>query len=570
MDTSETGTVGQQASAGGSSPVFSRSTVVDLLVMALLWSLAVIIVRPIGEFPLNDDWSWGKTAKILAEGGGYHPTGWTEMTLFTHAVWGALFCIPHGFSFTALRISTLVLSLVGVFAMYGLIRQLQKPRLLAVICALTLAFNPIYFALSNTYMADVPFTTLAILSVLFFVRHLQKGSDVDLWVGTGFAIAATLSRQMGLCLPLAFGVTLLIKHGLQKRWMMRAVLPSIVCFVILAAFQHWLKISGKTPANEMRTERLWAVLANPTRIPLNVVYYGWGMLMYLGWFLLPVTVPAVMSRWNNKTESRPCIPAVAALFLFVLVSLVLFFFKPSLMPVHNNIIIPQGIGPVTLPDIFNLHLPHLPALPIVFWLLVTLLSLVGAGILVFKMTKIIVERFPRRQFDRISNDGLAGIFFLLCATIYLIPFLMSGYFDRYLIPVTALLVALMAVLLEWRAFKVAKIQWIVAILLIGGAGVFAVAGTRDYLEWNRTRWAALQTLLEKKEVKPKDVDGGFEFNGWYLYDDSSPTNNLATNVKYVVTFGEIEGYEPVGTNSYSNWMPHHEGQIFVLKRKAGN
>src|ERR1043166_7876895 len=90
-----------------------RAALVDLLALALLWGVGVLIGNPLGNFPLNDDWAMGQTVKRLVEGGGYHPTGWTEMSLITHVLWGALFCIPHGFSFDALRCSTLALSLAG-------------------------------------------------------------------------------------------------------------------------------------------------------------------------------------------------------------------------------------------------------------------------------------------------------------------------------------------------------------------------------------------------------------------------------------------------------------------------
>jgi hypothetical protein len=569
MDVNETAIVRQQTDACKPASVSSRGTVVDLIAIALLWSFAVIIVQPIGEFPLNDDWSWSKTAKTLAETGSYQPTSWTEMTLVTNALWGALFCLPHGFSFTALRCSTLVLSLAGAFTMYALIRQLQRLRLLAVICALTLAFNPLYFALSNTFMADVPFTTLALLSALFFVRHLQSESATDLLIATAFAVAATLSRQMGLCLPFAFGITLWLKHGFQKRSMIRAVLPALVCIISLAAFQYWLKATGKPPPNTMRTERLWAVLHNPIRIPLNVAYFGWSMLMYLGWFLLPITLPAFWSRRLAQTGTPPCFPARIALFIFVVASVGRFVFVPSLMPVHNNVIIPQGIGPAMLRDIFDLHLPHLQSLPTVFWLLVTALSLAGAAILVFKTTKIIIDHFPNGRFDRTCDDGLAGAFFLLCAIIYLIPFLLSGFFDRYLIPVTAFLAAFLAVSLAGREFKIARAPLLATLLLIAGTGIFSVVGTRDYLEWNRTRWTALQALLAKDEVKPNNVDGGFEFNGWYMFDKFGQTNNATINGTYVVAFGELPGYAPVTNYAYRHWMPPHEGKIFVLKRNAG-
>ncbi len=97
MDVSETATVRQRTGGCTRAFIFSRGTVLDVVIIALLWTLAVLIVQPVGEFPLNDDWSWGMTVKRLVEGLGYQPGRWREMTLLSHTLWGALFCIPHGF-----------------------------------------------------------------------------------------------------------------------------------------------------------------------------------------------------------------------------------------------------------------------------------------------------------------------------------------------------------------------------------------------------------------------------------------------------------------------------------------
>jgi dolichyl-phosphate-mannose--protein O-mannosyl transferase len=80
----------------------------------------------------------------------------------------------------AVRISTLVLSLVGVLGVYVLIRQLNRPRWLAMICALTLCFNPVYFSLSNTFMTDVPFAAWEILTSLFFCSLFANAKEFRL------------------------------------------------------------------------------------------------------------------------------------------------------------------------------------------------------------------------------------------------------------------------------------------------------------------------------------------------------------------------------------------------------
>jgi TM2 domain-containing membrane protein YozV len=213
----------------------------------------------------------------------------------------------------------------------------------------------------------------------------------------------------------------------------------------------------------------------------------------------------------------------------------------------------------------NLHLPNLPALPTAFWLAVTALSLAGAALLVFSTAKVVVGFFVNGQFDRANDAGHVQTFFLLCASAYLVPFVLTGFFDRYLLPVTAFLTAFLALSFGATEFGLSRAGRALALLLIIGFGVFAIAGTRDYLEWNRTRWRAVDGLLAKMDVKPKDIDGGFEFNGWYMYDTFTMTNWWVVKGTYVVSFGKIEGYEPISRYTYKHWMLPYEGTIFVLK-----
>ena len=562
---------GRQTDQRKTATLLGSEWLIDFVAIAFLWSVAVLIVNPIGNFPLNDDWAMATTVKRLVEDGLYRPSGWTGMPLITQTLWGALFCIPFGFSFTALRFSTLVISLTGVFGTYCLIRQLRRSRLVGILCALTLGCNPIYFALSNTFMTDVPFTTLVILAALFFVRFLQKGSDRDLLIGTAFAVAATLCRQLGLFVPLGFGATLLLTRGFQKRWLLRAFIPAVVSISVLAAFQHWLAATGRLPALYYdKSGKLLSVLSHPLRLPLNFAYYGWSILMYLGCFLLPVTIYVALTRRHGERYSRLSSLARFALLLFLAASVVRFIVVPSLMPVHNNVIIRQGIGPPTLKDTQDLHLDHLPGLPVGFWLVVTGLSLLGAGLLILDATTFIFGRFTKPKFDPTNADRVLGTFFLICTVAYLLPLLISGFFDRYLVPILPFLAAFAVVSLPEPSYRLARAPLIASMLLILGSGIFAIAGTRDYLEWNRTRWIALEALLSREHARPQDVDGGFEFNGWYSYESFGKTNWWVVKDTYALSFGEMEGYEPKTQYTYSNWMPPRIGKIFVMKRKSGS
>jgi dolichyl-phosphate-mannose--protein O-mannosyl transferase len=105
---------------------------------------------------LNDDWSYGQAVRNLIQSHEYQLTNWTSMPLLTQVLWGALFSLPAGFSFTALRFSTLFLSLAALMLLLLLVRSRGEPLLPGLLAPLLLLFNPVYLDLSHTFMTDVP------------------------------------------------------------------------------------------------------------------------------------------------------------------------------------------------------------------------------------------------------------------------------------------------------------------------------------------------------------------------------------------------------------------------------
>src|SRR5207302_5473236 len=66
-----------------------------------LWGLMEVLIDPVGDFPLNDDWAYGLPVKWLVEEGRVRFTE-TYATLITHVFWGGLFAYLAGFSFPVL------------------------------------------------------------------------------------------------------------------------------------------------------------------------------------------------------------------------------------------------------------------------------------------------------------------------------------------------------------------------------------------------------------------------------------------------------------------------------------
>ena len=126
------------------SAPFSRGDVAAIALICIVWTVLAFAIDPRGDFPLQDDWAYGLPVKALVERGEFRLTDWSNPTLIAQVFWGALFCLPAGFSFTAVRISTLVLGLVGLIGMYGLLRQLGAKRTVAFFGAGVVCANPIY------------------------------------------------------------------------------------------------------------------------------------------------------------------------------------------------------------------------------------------------------------------------------------------------------------------------------------------------------------------------------------------------------------------------------------------
>jgi 4-amino-4-deoxy-L-arabinose transferase-like glycosyltransferase len=227
----------------------AKSEIIYILIIIAIWVIMTILVNPVGNFPLNDDWAFGQAVKSLVEKGEFKLSDWGAMNLFSQVWWGALFSLPFGFSFTALRLSTLSLGLIGVLATYGLLRETNSNPKIALLGALLILVNPIYFSLSNTFMTDVPFFTFATLSLFFLIRGLKYDSILEISIGIIISCIALLIRQLGIVIFLGFGCAYIFKKGLSIKNIIQGFSPSVLGFGLQFFYQKWLSYTDRLPAS---------------------------------------------------------------------------------------------------------------------------------------------------------------------------------------------------------------------------------------------------------------------------------------------------------------------------------
>jgi hypothetical protein len=113
--------------------------------------------------------------------------------------------------------------------------------------------------------------------------------------------------------------------------------------------------------------------------------------------------------------------------------------------------------------------------------------------------------------------------------------------------------------------------YILSFLLLSGFMTYGVLATHDYFAWNKAKWKMLDVLTKEEKQSPKEIDGGYEFNGIYNYD----VNYKATSEKswwwvhdnkFIVTMGMLPGYEKYLEAPYQSWLFNEKKSVYVLKR----
>ena len=559
----------------------ARQDIINVLAIVALWIFMVAFINPLGDFPLNDDWIYGKAVRSIVEQGDFTLSGgWAATNLFSQAFWGALFCWPFGFSFTALRFSTLTLGAMGVLATYGLLREVKVNRQISFMGALLIAVNPLYFGLSNTFMTDVPFFTVTTCSFYVLIRGLRKNSIFEVILAFLLSYIALLIRQLGLVIPLAFSCGYLMKKGLNLKNFIISILPSLLGIIIQLTYQIWLNRTGRISAffNLNANNSIENLLSGNFKFVANLVERMIVITVYLGLFLFPLIIIFFLTQIKAvNSRLRSLILFSLSVFFFLVIGSLLL--QNRIMPLSHNILLDFGLGPLTLHDTYVLELKDslTPMLVKVTWAIMTVIGVIGAALLLYYLFLAVGQIFHKSQENKSFSHRWLITLVLSAIFIYVLPIagLQPGFFyDRYLLLLLPLLMIMIVVASPGieRLHLGDKTASIVLILILI-FGLFTIGATHDYLSWNRVRWQALNNLMQESQVSPNHIDGGYEFNGWYLYTPNyRPEEGKSwwwvDKDEYIIAFSTLSGYEQIRRYPIKKWLPIGPKNIVVLHKNG--
>lgn len=537
----------------------------SILAIACARTALVAIVNPLGEVIINDDGAFAFSAKSILNTGRFALSVFAGPNLFSQAYWGALFCLPFGFSYTALRFSTLTLSLIGLLAFYGLMRELGATAAESLFCVLVLALNPLFVFHSFSYMTDVPFSATALFAMWLLIRALRRKSKRSLIFGLLAAIAALLIRQTGLAIFFALSLCYLIQGRGRKHNLVRAALPAILGFGVQLSFQAWLRMTGRMPAVFGRPATVALLRGGMMGLNLSTLatagrLVAWSMLtavLYVGFFALPFVLFVGFGRVRTFWCQHRWI-ATSSIFLLVALYLV----QPSAfgrLPLLGNILYEGGFGPPN-PDLRG-GLGASSRAMVGIWIVATVLGLVAGAMflqaLISAGVKLVKEHSEDSEILLLIGTGL--IYFLP------LPFV-PAMFDRYYLPLIPLAVAVLFKTYIGSGTKPRR--WsapaVICLLIYGG---FAIAGTHDYLNWQRAQWKALRMLTDVRHIAPERIDGGFEFNTNFNRD-ITPFGIWKIDGDFTVSCIPLPGYTATDAYTFRRWLPPGENRVLVLEKDS--
>jgi hypothetical protein len=202
-----------------------------------------LLVRPYAEIGYADDWSYIKTAQVLAQTGHVVYNGWATAMLGWQLYVGALFVKLFGFSFTTIRFSTVIEAVTTAFLLQRTFVRAGLNSWNATLATLAFVFSSDYLPLAFTFLTDISGVLCIVACLYMCLRALDAESERSamIWI----SLAALVNAVGGTGRQIVWlGVLVMVPSTL---WLLRRrrhvlVAGSLSCLagaVLVVAATQW-------------------------------------------------------------------------------------------------------------------------------------------------------------------------------------------------------------------------------------------------------------------------------------------------------------------------------------------
>jgi hypothetical protein len=563
---------------------------VSTCMLALL--ICVLVACPFVSLGINDDWSYFWTARTLASTGHLTYNGWGAMMLGWQAYLGALFIKLFGFSFTAVRSSILMVSLLCTALMQRIFVRLGISESTASIATLMLVLSPLFLPLAFSFMSDIPGLFVLVLCIYYCLRAIQSLSDS---AALGWLICAALSNIIGGTVrQIAWlGVLVVVPSAawsMRRRPHMLSVGAASVALgaLSIALCLHWFRLQPYAIREPF-------FLKYHFYMTFSVGSLGIEALL----FLLPVMSAFVVTCPAGKRPARN----IGAI-LGGVVAMVFFWWAVTTQRNYFGMFkeIPFGISGggnfVMLNGFPSDILGRYPqVVPIWARLLLTVFTFAAFSstcvCLMGKRTTARSVDTDNRLYPKVNDTSLFTLLAPFTVAYVLLIATRITIFDRYFLPLLFVLtIGLLRFYTRVISNRLPKICLIVTFLY----AVYGVANMHDMFAFERARVDAVHAITSTG-IPRTEIEGGEEYDAWtqleqtgYVNDPrieypsnayrSRPVPNVPPECKgwfrdYVPSIHPVFYISQVSGNCYhpsrfapvvyQTWLPPRQRRIYILE-----
>jgi hypothetical protein len=459
---------------------------------------------------VDDDGPYILMARTLAATGRLVYNGWPAAMIGWQLYLGAAFIKLFGFSYTTVRMSTVLVAMVLAFILHRTLVLAGITERNATLGTLALVLSPLYLVLSATFMSDITGLLAVVICLYACLRALHSPTQRSTILWLCFAVLANAicgtSRQISW-----LGILILVPSTLwllraNRRVLLAGSAATLAGIVFIFACLQWLKHQPY-----VQPERLL-----PETFPvLHILGQLSNLLLDVPFLLLPLFalfLPAIR-------RNRPRVVAVLAVAFFG------YFFLAS-YPSHlrGRLLLEPTIGWqagwVGAHGIFE-GVSLRGKVPIFLSRGVqVLLTLISFGGLAGLFTLIFVRRpapppatirqTTARTTPTLPWKHLSILLapFTLLYLLLLVPRASGWLFDRYLLPLLA--IALLA-LVRYYQDRISLRLPLATLGLLAIMAAWGIALTHNTFSLYRAR-VALAAELRANGIPDTSVDNGWEYN----------------------------------------------------------
>lgn len=547
---------------------------------------AFVAVNPVLEMAINDDWLFARTAQLFAATGHLRYNGLISPMVGVHALWGALFIKTFGFSFTVLRISTLITASGCVVVCHAICRRLGLSPAMSAFTAMTLMLSPLAIAMTPTFMTDVSGLFLFLVLLYSALRAAQAktgGACMGWLLATVCAGVLGCSVRQVMILP---GVSMIVSV-MVLRWRSRRImvagLGALLCLGVCAtAMLSWLYAQPGAVHDLVSVPALsWPQAVRGAQLLLVTV-------LTMAALALPIlgSALAIPAAW--KKAGIIALPATA------MVLVVGCFFVPPLVlpPWFGNVVteftgLPPNVGILgDKPVVFPI------GTRILFAAVMYLAASLVAGV-VFYALRDRVRAFDWRKPSLPDGPGLTLALIVLPATGLYCAAILSrslsghGVMDRYLLPVMGGILPALALLHHSSISpRITRTGW----LFLAFFAALGIALTHDQIAVSRATLSAAD-LLTRAGLPRTCFSAGYEYDGWtqllargyIIHPDSVPKSAVsprfwfgpstpAVTPCYYVVLSPQAGLMPsdFGPVRYRTWFSPRQREVLIQRAPECN